>query len=76
MAFIPRPTSPAVPAMIIELKWDKSADTAIRQIQERRYKGALMKFTDEILLIGISYDKETKKHECVINRAAINSIDN
>jgi hypothetical protein len=71
MAFIPRPTSPDVPGMIIELKWDKTANTAIKQIEERKYQGALAGFANDILLIGISYDKETKKHECEIKLTRI-----
>ena len=37
IALIPRADSGNKPAMIIELKWDKNADTAIRQIKEKRY---------------------------------------
>lgn len=56
------------PAMMLELKWDKSANTAIRQIYEKRYAGALKDFVDEIILMGISYDKKTKKHNCIMER--------
>ena len=66
MVLIPRKDSGNRPAMVIELKWDKSADTAIRQIKEKRYAGVLKDYADKILLVGINYDKETKKHECVI----------
>ncbi len=65
-AFIPRREAGSRPAMIIELKCDESADTAIRQIKEKRYGGALSGYEKEILLAGISYDKESKKHKCVI----------
>ena len=66
MVLIPRKDSGNRPAMVIELKWDKSADTAIRQIREKRYAGVLKDYAEKILLVGINYDKETKKHECVI----------
>lgn len=66
MVLIPRKDSGNRPAMVIELKWNKSADTAIRQIREKRYAGVLKDYTEKILLVGINYDKETKKHECVI----------
>ena len=58
------------PAMVIELKWDKSADTALRQIKDRRYAGALAGYAKEVLLVGISYDKDSadKKHSCVIEK--------
>ncbi len=61
------------PAMIIELKYDKDADTAIRQIHEKRYDGDLKKYFGNLLLVGINYDKEAKgvdakRHSCVIER--------
>lgn len=58
------------PAMVIELKYDKSADTAIKQIKEKHYTGVLEGYTDEIILVGISYD-ENKKHSCVIERITL-----
>ena len=66
IALIPRADSGNKPAMIIELKWDKNSDTAIKQIKENRYAGKLKGYANEILLVGINYDKDTKKHECVI----------
>ena len=65
MVFVPRKNKNR-PAMIIELKYDKDVDTAIKQIKEKRYDGAIRDYKDKILLVGISYDKETKKHECKI----------
>ena len=68
LAFIPRTDSGNKPAMIIELKWNRSADTAIRQIKERRYVGRLSGYGKKILLVGISYDKDSpdKRHVCTI----------
>ncbi len=54
------------PAMIIELKVDKDAETGIKQIKERRYQGKLKDYLNNIVLVSINYDKETKKHSCVI----------
>ena len=51
--------------MIIELKYDTGADSAIKQIKEKRYAGALKDYDREILLVGIAYDKD-KTHKCVI----------
>ena len=65
-AFIPRSNAGYRPAMIVELKYNKSADTAIKQIKEKKYHGALSGYSDKILLVGISYDKDSKKHTCVI----------
>ena len=57
------------PAMVVELKHNQSADTAIKQIKEKRYQGALAGFGERILLVGVNYDAEgedKKKHTCVI----------
>lgn len=56
------------PAMIIELKWDKYAKGAISQIKEKRYTKALEQYTGEILLVGINYDKRSKRHQCIIEK--------
>ncbi|MCI7321753.1 MAG: ATP-binding protein [Lachnospiraceae bacterium] len=68
-AFIPRANAGARPAMVVELKYNQSADTAIKQIREKRYQGALSGYSDKILLVGINYDaqgREKKHHTCVI----------
>ena len=67
LVFIPRKTSDK-PAMVIELKWDKSADTAIEQIKRRQYTDKVSEYTGDILLVGISYDTETKSHSCIIEK--------
>lgn len=54
------------PAMIVELKYDQSAEGAIRQIKEKRYGDVFRGYEGKVLLVGIHYDKETKKHSCVI----------
>ena len=66
--FIPRANAGWRPAMVVELKYNKSADTAIKQIKEKRYQGALSGYSNKILLVGINYDAECsdKKHTCVI----------
>ena len=56
------------PALVVELKWDKSARGAISQIKEKDYAGKLVHYAGEILLVGINYDKKQKKHECVIEQ--------
>ena len=67
MVFLPHKYS-GRPAMIVELKWDQSAEGAIGQIKEKQYVKALEHYTGEILLVGINYDKTTKKHNCKIER--------
>lgn len=54
------------PVLLTELKWDKSVQAAICQIKERKYPDALESYAGHILLVGISYDKKSKEHSCVI----------
>ena len=56
------------PAMIIELKWNKDVKTAIDQINEKKDPKGLEKYKDNLLIVGISYDKKTKKHTCHIKK--------
>ena len=66
IAFIPLDKKD--PAIIVELKWNKDADTAIKQIKEKRYPAVLENYLDNLLLVGVNYDKATKVHECVIEK--------
>lgn len=56
----------AYPALLVELKWSKTAKAAIEQIKERNYPDSLAHYTGDILLVGINYDKKSKKHQCII----------
>jgi hypothetical protein len=56
------------PVLVIELKYDKTADSAITQIKENRYARNLFAHAEEVLLVGINYDKKTKVHSCEIER--------
>jgi hypothetical protein len=69
IAFIPRPNRADIPAMLIELKWDASVETAISQIRNNRYPDSLAAWSGNILIAGISYDKKTREHSCVIESA-------
>lgn len=71
ICFIPRKLHADKPAAIIELKWDKSAKGAIAQIKEKQYVDALKDYKGNLLLAGINYDRQTKKHECVIEKVKI-----
>lgn len=55
------------PALVVELKWNKSAQGAIAQIKERQYTSWIEGYTGDILLVAINYD-EKKGHTCVIER--------
>lgn len=69
MVFLPRKRFPEKPALIVELKWDKSARGAISQIKEKQYDRNLEDYRGNLLLVGINYDKETRIHQCVIEEA-------
>ena len=71
ICYIPRKIYADKPAMIVELKWDKSAEGAIAQIKEKKYAGALKEYQGNLLLVGINYDRDTKKHSCIIEKMPI-----
>ena len=56
------------PAMIIELKCNHDADTAIKQIKNKNYPKVFENYLDNLLLVGVNYDKNTKIHECMIEK--------
>ncbi len=69
IVFLPLP-SVKKPALIVELKYDKTAHTAIQQIKDRQYTQALEGYAGEILAVGINYNRDNanKPHSCVIER--------
>ena len=68
LVMIPR-RNVSKPALVIELKFNNSADTAIDQIKRKQYPSKIAEYTGDILLVGINYDKETKLHTCRIERS-------
>ena len=67
--FLPKPEyRNDYPTLVVELKWNKSAKSALQQIKDRKYPASIEQYTGDILLVGINYDKKTKKHECVIEQ--------
>ena len=71
------------PTIIIELKYDKAVDTAIDQIKRKDYPAKvaqylnspssertsqLSTFNFQLLLVGITYHRNTKQHECRIEK--------
>ena len=67
VVYLPKRNS-AMPVLLIELKWDKTAEGAIEQIKHRNYPQALAGYGGDILLVGINYDAKMKKHECKIEK--------
>lgn len=72
LAFLPLPHTNQ-PALLIELKYNKSAHAAIRQMKDRQYTQAFEGYTGSVLLVGINYDKNDpdKPHSCVIEKIEI-----
>lgn len=66
VVYLPRKDE-CCPALVVELKWKKSAKGAVEQIKEKQYAAWIQEYTGDVLLIGISYD-EKKGHECVIEK--------
>ena len=66
ICMLPRKHHLDKPAIIIELKWNKNASGALEQIKEKHYGNALKDYEGNLLLVGINYNKTTKKHECMI----------
>jgi hypothetical protein len=56
------------PIMVVELKWNKTAEGAITQIKNRNYPQVLEGFGSEILLVGVNYNEKSKEHTCVIEK--------
>ena len=71
IAYLPRKVSP-YPILVIELKWNLSADGALAQIKNRQYPAAFEHYGSDILLVGINYNKDAKPgerhHTCRIER--------
>ncbi len=56
---------------IIELKADESADKAIEQIKNKEYIETLGSYKGKVLLLGISYNSETLKHDSKVETIEI-----
>ena len=67
VVYIPKRNRPD-PAIVVELKWNKTAEAAIAQIKDRKYPAVLEEYGGEIVLVGINYDEKSKKHSCEIER--------
>ena len=58
-----------LPAIVIELKVDKSALAALSQIKDRAYSSSLVGYDGNIIEVGINYDPDSKAHQVKIDRA-------
>ncbi|WP_044916990.1 AAA family ATPase [Butyrivibrio sp. WCE2006] len=75
LVYIPSPKYPDKPVLLIELKYDKDAATAIDQIRKRNYPDNLEKYKGNIIIVGINYECDAgnrqgyKHHDCIIEEA-------
>ena len=69
IVYLPKSDS-ALPAMVIELKYEESADSALAQIKQNHYPAVLADYFGEIVLVGINYNSKTKAHSCQIEKIA------
>lgn len=67
IAFIPKQDT-SKPVILIELKWNHSTESAVGQILDRDYPHVFKDYSGDILLVGINYDADTKKHTCKIEK--------
>ena len=65
VVYLPKKKS-LLPALVVELKWDKTAGGAMEQIKDRNYPAILQEYGGEIVMVGINYDSKTKVHTCEI----------
>ena len=69
IVYLPKPES-LWPVLVVELKWNRSAEGAIEQILRKNYPDSLKGYGGDILLVGVNYDKNApsgeRKHSCRI----------
>ena len=73
IVYLPDPGE-RLPALLIELKWNKGDGAAIGQIKEKHYPAVLEHYNGSLILIGINYDEKTKVHSCKIETVMIGSL--
>ncbi len=73
VAFIPKYPSEKYPAFIVELKVNGSTETAMKQIEDRKYGSNLLHYRGNMLLVTVNYDASTtgKKHSCQIKEFVV-----
>lgn len=56
------------PLILIEFKYDDSAEEAIKQIKEKEYFKRYAGQYRNIILVGINFSTKTKEHQCLIEK--------
>ena len=62
------PITPRQPLILIEFKYNHSAEEAIEQIKTKEYFKRYAGQYRNIIIVGINYSSETKEHQCLIER--------
>ena len=62
------PYIPNVPAMIVELKRNRTTGAALQQIENKQYFNVMDKYQGDLLLVAVNYDEKTNEHTCEIKR--------
>ena len=75
IVYLPSPKYPDKPALLIELKCNKTVKTAADQIKDRNYPQKLEHYEGNLLLVSINYDSDSKNtdddykhHTCKIEK--------
>ena len=75
IVYLPSPKYPDKPALLVELKYGKTVETAADQIRDRNYPQKLEHYQGNLLLVSVNYDKdavtvdeEYKRHGCKIEK--------
>lgn len=58
------PYAPDLPAMIIELKRNSTAESALEQIHRKQYFDSMSHYRGKLLFVGINYYEKEKTHSC------------
>lgn len=67
VVFLPR-RGVEKPPLIVELKWNKNTEGAMKQIKDKKYLKCLNDYVGEVILVGINYSRKTKTHQCIIEK--------
>ena len=75
IVYLPSPEYPDKPALLVELKYDKTVQTAADQIRDRNYPQKLTHYAGKLLLVSVNYergiaagDEKYKRHSCIIEK--------
>lgn len=68
IVYIPLASNKDQTAIIVEVKHNKSAESALTQIKQKHYFDCLENWHGDLLFVGANYDEKAKKHDCKIEK--------